>query len=98
MVTITPDDTLLTAHGAFKLYGVSQLPVVETASGSSESWTNPTSCWLWLATPSAFGAPVAGVMSTRLDTVPPDAPIERLLEIFEREHVPIMVGDGGSSA
>ena len=41
-----------------------------------------------------FAAPVSSVMSTRLDTVPPDAPMERLLDIFEREHVPIVVKDG----
>ena len=29
MVTIAPDDTLLTAYGRFKLYDVSQLPVLE---------------------------------------------------------------------
>ena len=65
-----------------------------TASGSSASSTNPTCCWTWPATPTRFGDPVASVMSTRLETVPPDAPIERLLEIFEHEHVPIVVADG----
>ena len=34
------------------------------------------------------------LMSTRLETVPPDAPIEQLLEIFDHEHVPIVVADG----
>ena len=33
-------------------------------------------------------------MSTRLDTVAPDAPISHLLEVFEREHVPILVAGG----
>jgi cystathionine beta-synthase len=33
-------------------------------------------------------------MSTRLETVAPDAPIERLLAIFEHEHVPIVVANG----
>jgi cystathionine beta-synthase len=33
-------------------------------------------------------------MSTKLETVSPDAPIEILLEIFERGHVPIVVAGG----
>ena len=93
VVTTAPTDTLLTAHGLFKLYNVSQLPVVE--SGRIVGIVDESDVLLAVVRDAGrFQAPVSGVMSTRLDTVPPDAPIERLLTIFEREHVPIVVKDG----
>jgi cystathionine beta-synthase len=90
VVTTTPTDTLLTAHGLFKLYNVSQLPVVE--NGRIVGIVDESDVLLAVMRDAQrFAAPVSSVMSTRLDTVAPDAPIARLLEIFEREHVPILV-------
>ena len=94
VVTTAPTDTLLTAHGLFKLYNVSQLPVVD--SGQIVGIVDESDVLLAVVRDAErFAAPVSSVMSTRLDTVPPDAPIKRLLDIFEREHVPIVVIDGG---
>ena len=93
VVTTAPTDTLLTAHGLFKLYNVSQLPVVD--NGRIVGIVDESDVLLPVVRDGErFGAPVSSVMSTRLDTVPPDAPIKRLLDIFEREHVPIVVSDG----
>ena len=78
VVTTAPTDTLLTAYGLFKLYNVSQLPVVE--SGRIVGIVDESDVLLAVVRDAGrFQAPVSGVMSTRLDTVPPDAPIERLL-------------------
>jgi cystathionine beta-synthase len=93
VVTTTPTDSLLTAYGLFKLYNVSQLPVIE--DGRIVGIVDESDVLLAVVRDAErFQAPVSGVMSTRLDTVPPDTPIERLLAIFEREHVPIVVKDG----
>ena len=93
VVTTTPTDTLLTAHGLFKLYNVSQLPVVE--NGRIVGIVDESDVLLAVVRDAQrFATPVSSVMSTRLDTVAPDAPIARLLEIFEHEHVPILVADG----
>jgi cystathionine beta-synthase len=93
VVTTTPTDTLLTAHGLFKLYNVSQLPVVD--DGRIVGIVDESDVLLAVVRDAErFAAPVSTVMSTRLDTVSPDAPIERLLDIFEREHVPIVVING----
>jgi cystathionine beta-synthase len=93
VVTVNPDDTLLTAYGRFKLHDVSQLPVLD---GDRIVGIVDESDVLLdvLRDPSRFADLVSSVMSTRLETVAPDAPIERLLEIFEHEHVPIVVADG----
>ena len=84
---------LLNAHGLFKLYNVSQLPVVE--NGRIVGLVDESDVLLAVVRDSQrFAAPVSSVMSTRLDTVAPQAPIARLLEIFERGHVPILVANG----
>jgi cystathionine beta-synthase len=93
VVTTAPTDTLLSAHGLFKLYNVSQLPVVD--DGRIVGIVDESDVLLAVVRDAErFAAPVSSVMSTRLDTVTPDAPIGRLLDIFEREHVPIVVVDG----
>ena len=93
VVTTPPTDTLLTAYGLFKLYNVSQLPVVD--HGRIVGIVDESDVLLAVVRDAGrFGDPVSSVMSTRLDTVTPDAPIGRLLDIFEREHVPILVAGG----
>jgi cystathionine beta-synthase len=93
VVTTAPGDTLAIAHGLFKLYNVSQLPVVE--NGRIVGIIDESDVLLAVVRDAErFTSPVSSVMSTRLDTVAPDAPISRLLEIFEREHVPILVAGG----
>ena len=93
VVTVTPQDTLLTAYGRFKLYNISQLPVLEEAR--VVGIVDESDVLLAVVRdPARFKEPVSTVMSTRLDTVSPDDSIERLLEIFEREHVPILTANG----
>jgi cystathionine beta-synthase len=90
VVTIAPGDTLLTAYGRFKLYEVSQLPVLD--GGRVVGIVDESDVLLAVVRePARFAEPVSSVMSTKLETVSPDAPIEILLEIFERGHVPIVV-------
>jgi cystathionine beta-synthase len=93
VVTVKPDDTLLTAYGRFKLHDVSQLPVLD--GDRIVGIVDESDVLLDVSRdPTRFSDLVSGVMSTRLETVPPDAPIERLLGIFEHEHVPIVVANG----
>ncbi len=89
VVTVGPDDTLLTAYGRFKLYDVSQLPVVE---GERIVGLIDESDLL-LATydkEGRFREPVKNFMSTNLETVQPNAPFESLLPLFEQGKVPIV--------
>jgi cystathionine beta-synthase len=93
VVTTAPTDTLLAAYGLFKLYNVSQLPVI--GAGRIVGLVDESDVLLAVVRdPKRFAAPVSSVMSTRLDTVSPDAPISQLLDVFERGHVPILVADG----
>src|SRR4030095_8536591 len=80
-------------HGLFKLYNVSQLPVVDNER--IVGIVDESDVLLAGVRDAArFAAAVSSVMDRRLDTVSPDAPIGRLLAIFEREHVPILVANG----
>jgi len=93
VVTVKPDDTLLTAYGRFKLHDVSQLPVLD--GERIVGIVDESDVLLDVSRdPARFADPVSSVMSTKLETVAPDAPIDRLLGIFEHEHVPIVVANG----
>jgi cystathionine beta-synthase len=91
-VTVAPDDTLNTAWKRMKLYDVSQLPVVEhhQAMGVIDESD------LLLAVsgnPKRFSDPVRSAMSEGVETVPLDADIPALLDIFNKGYV-AMVADG----
>jgi cystathionine beta-synthase len=90
VVTVAPEDTLLIAYGRMKLYDVSQLPVLD---GDHIVGLLDESDLLLAAlrAPAAFRNPVRDFMTSRLTTVPPGAPIESLLPIFDKGMVAIVV-------
>jgi cystathionine beta-synthase len=93
VVTVTPEDTLITVHRRMKLYEVSQLPVLE---GERLVGIIDESDLLLAvnADPAAFREPVRRAMVTRVETVAPDAPIAALLPIFAKDHVAVIEKDG----
>ena len=93
-VTLSPDDTLLTAHGRMKLYDISQLPVVNNA-GEAIGILDESDLLLAVVEEEArFRDPVSSAMTRKLETIEADRPVEDLLPIFERDHVAIVL-DGG---
>lgn len=93
VVTVAADDTLNAAYGRMKLNDVSQLPVMEgeTIVGLIDESD------LLLAIhqdPARFADPVGTAMTSRLQTVAPDAPLDTLLPIFDAGRVAILVEDG----
>ncbi|MGH8509278.1 MAG: pyridoxal-phosphate dependent enzyme, partial [Gammaproteobacteria bacterium] len=92
VVTVGREDTLLTAYGRFKLYDVSQLPVLE---GDEIVGIIDESDVLHAVygDEKRFQEKVAAVMTTRLRTVEPQTPIEDLFAIYEQGMVPIVVED-----
>jgi cystathionine beta-synthase len=89
VVTLSPDDTLLTALGRFKLYDVSQLPVVrdDRIVGIVDESDVLLAVY---GHEKRFREPVSRYMTTRLQTLSPAAPIQALLDIFEAGRVPIV--------
>jgi cystathionine beta-synthase len=92
VVSVAPDDTLLTAYGRMRMHDVSQLPVLdgERIVGIIDESD------LLLAVygqQDAFKHPVRDTMEDRLETVAPSAPLADLLPIFRADRVAI-VADG----
>ncbi len=91
VVSIT--ESVLTAYQRMKLYDVSQLPVLE--DGRIVGIVDEEDILLEVYdNPGHFDEPVTEAMESHLVTVPPDAPLERLMEIFNRGMVAIVVDRG----
>ncbi len=92
VVTVSPDEPLASALARMKMFDVSQLPVLE---GERVTGIIDESDILLAVTGEhhRFAEPVRSAMSTRIDSIAPDASIEALLAVFARDHV-AMVLDG----
>jgi cystathionine beta-synthase len=91
--TVSPDDTLTTAYSRMKLYDVSQLPVVK--DDSIIGLIDESDILLAIyGHEDNFSRPVSESMSSKLETVAPSAPLNTLLPILDRGHVPLVVDDG----
>jgi cystathionine beta-synthase len=87
---VNTTESVLTAYQRMKLYDVSQLPVLE--AGRIVGIVDEEDILLDVYdNPGHFDAPVREAMESHLVTVPPDAPLERLMEIFNRGMVAIVV-------
>ena len=92
-ITITPDETLLTAYNRMRSADVSQLPVLDESGriiGIVDEYDLLRSV-RGPDTKEAFSRPVRTAMSTHLDTLPPSAPLEALLPILDEGKVAIVV-------
>jgi cystathionine beta-synthase len=91
-ITVTRDDTLLTAYSRMKLCEVSQLPVVD--DGHVIGIVDESDILLAVYDhEDRFADPVHESMTTRLETVAPSAPLSALLPILDKGHA-ALVRDG----
>ncbi|MCG8548627.1 MAG: pyridoxal-phosphate dependent enzyme, partial [Alphaproteobacteria bacterium] len=91
-ITVSPDDTLMTAYSRMKLNDISQLPVVEDDHIVGIVHESDVLLAVY-DQQDHFGNPVATAMTTRLETIPVSASVRDLLPIFDHGHVAI-VKDG----
>jgi cystathionine beta-synthase len=94
VISIGPDDTLLTAFKRMRGSDVSQLPVVD-ASGRPIGIIDESDLLVKVhRDPGHFNDPVKNAMTDRLETLSPSAKIKDLLDVFDRGRVAIvMTGD-----
>ncbi len=90
VVTVAPGDTLLVAYARMRMYDVSQLPVLE---GSRLVGIIDQSDLLHAAVDDAarLRKQVRDVMTTRLQTVPPSAPVADVVHLMDDGYTPIVV-------
>jgi cystathionine beta-synthase len=94
VITVAPQETLMTAYSRMKLYDVSQLPVLDGDEivGIVDEEDVLLSVF---GNEAAFQAPVSAAMSSRLETVAPSAPPASLIPVFDRGMVAIVKGKEG---
>ena len=89
VVSVTPDDSLLTAHARMKLYDIAQLPVLD--GGRIIGILDESDLLLAVGNDEeTFVRPVREFMTSRLHTVSPDAPLASLFPFFDRGLVAIV--------
>jgi cystathionine beta-synthase len=93
-VTVDASEPVLAAYRRMKLYDVSQLPVMR--EGDIVGIVDEEDILINVfANPEHFNEPVTKAMVSRLITVPADAPVSSLMDIFNRGMVAIVV-DGAT--
>lgn len=92
-VTVRPDETLLQAYRRMTLHDVSQLPVMDGPKLVGIIDESDLLVHVW-GKPDAFQDPVSSAMVREVETIEPDAPVEALLPIFQRDHVAVVMSEG----
>jgi cystathionine beta-synthase len=93
VITVDAADSVLTAYQRMKLYDLSQLPVLE--DGRVVGIVDEEDILMEVVgNPGHFDEPVREAMESHLVTVAPDAPLERLTEIFRGGMVAIVMEGG----
>jgi len=93
VISVGPSDTLLTAFKRMRAADVSQLPVVDQ-SGRALGIVDESDLLVKVHRDSMhFNDPVKNAMTDRLETLPPKAKINDLLEVFDRGRVAIVMDD-----
>jgi cystathionine beta-synthase len=93
VISVGPTDTLLTAFKRMRDADVSQLPVVDQ-NGRAVGILDESDVLVKVhRDPSHFNDPVKNAMTDKLETLPPTAKINDLLEVFDRGRVAIVMDD-----
>ena len=92
-VTVFPEDSLLTAYNRMRSADVSQLPVVDQANriiGIVDEF-DLSQVVRRKDAAEQFRQPVSTAMTTRLETLSPDAGLDALFSVLDADHVAIIV-------
>jgi len=93
LVALAPDDALRVAYARMRLHDVSQLPVMDR--GALTGIIDESDLLVAaLAGDRAFERPVRDVMTTRVETLPPEAPLAELVRVLDAGMVGVVVEKG----
>ena len=93
VVTVSPEDTLLTAYNRMRAADVSQLPVLKDGRlvGLLDESDILFAAERENERKERFARPVYSAMATRLNTIQVREPLEALLPVFERDEVALVM-------
>jgi cystathionine beta-synthase len=92
VITVTPGDTLLTAFQRMRVADVSQVPVVE--NGKAVGILDESDLLVAVhENPNRFRDPVRSAMTSRLQILPPDTPLESVLKVLDSGLVALVATD-----
>jgi cystathionine beta-synthase len=93
LVALAPDDALRVAYARMRLHDVSQLPVMDR--GALTGIVDESDLLVAaLAGDRAFERPVRDVMTTKVETLPPQAPLAELVRVLDAGMVGVVVEKG----
>jgi cystathionine beta-synthase len=93
LVAVGPDDALRVAYARMRLHDVSQLPVMDR--GALTGIIDESDLLVAaLAGDQAFSRPVRDVMTTKVETLPPEAPLAELVRVLDAGMVGVVVENG----
>jgi cystathionine beta-synthase len=93
LVAVGPDDALRVAYARMRLHDVSQLPVMDR--GALTGIIDESDLLVAaLAGDQAFSRPVSGVMTSKVETLPPEAPLAELVRVLDAGMVGVVVENG----
>lgn len=93
LVALAPDDALRVAYARMRLHDVSQLPVMDR--GALTGIVDESDLLVAaLAGDRAFERPVRDVMTTKVETLPPEAPLSELVRVLGEGMVGVIVDHG----
>jgi cystathionine beta-synthase len=86
VITVGADDTLITAFQRMRMADVSQVPVIE--NGLVAGILDESDVLMSVRSdPDCFDQPVRAAMTSKLETLPPDASLENVFEVLNRGYV-----------
>ena len=89
MVTVTPEDNLLTTYKRMRMFDISQLPVVD--GGRIVGLIDESDILLGIyEDKDSFQMQVGEVMVSDLETMPPDGSIDDIVNLFKQDKVAII--------
>jgi cystathionine beta-synthase len=93
LVAVAPDDALRVAYARMRLHDVSQLPVMDR--GALTGIVDESDLLVAaLAGGRAFDRPVRDVMTTKVETLPPEAPLSELVRVLGEGMIGVVVEHG----
>ncbi|MEQ9491677.1 MAG: cystathionine beta-synthase [Alphaproteobacteria bacterium] len=94
VISVGPDDTILTTYARMRMYDVSQLPVLDGKGGIAGIVDEEDILFGTCSDAAKLKQPVSTVMAKSIETVPPNTDPDDLIPLFKAGKVAMVAEDG----